>query len=199
MLRWAKVLILVAGLGIAGVPQFVVAADMPQQSVSVPRAQVTEALTSYLQRRAVLLQLRARFQVISSDDIPAILAAEAAGFAETGPTDQAIGALEAELLAEGSYYVVSLRYLIEAGGSLWPEDKDETTYINDALVKLRDLQAELPELIASGADPLDFFVRLDGINSWTEGYAEVPSELDHFSGRDALVEAALASIAPVSI
>jgi len=175
------------------------AADARSQTYE--QADDAPAATSeaYLERRATLLLLRARFDVISDEDVPRMLAADAATLSTRGPSDEALDALASDLLAEGSYYIVSLRYLIESGGSLWPADKAETTYVNDALSSLRALQVELQEVVAGAGDPLPIFARVDRINAWTEGFAESPAELDHFRDRDALVEGAVAGAAPVSL
>lgn len=177
-----------------------VAADMATQTfaVSEPKA-VTESLASYLDRKAMLLLLRARFDVISLEDVPAMLADDADRFAVDGPTEEAVAGVNNDLAAEGLFAIVQLRYLIQSGGSLWPTDRAEDTYVNDALAELRQLQWELPEVVAAGEDPYPLFQRIDRINAWTEGYADAPPELDHYSTRDSLVEAALAEAAPVAL
>ena len=65
------------------------------------------------------------------------------------------------------------------------------------LAKLSELQAQLLATVSDGSDPLPIFMALDQINAWTEGYTEVSPDLDFFTGRDALVEAALEAAKPV--
>ena len=195
MRRWLKPFAIAAMLSVPVTLPAAWAADMPRQTFDLekPRAD----LARYLDRRATLLLLRARFDVVPMDEIPAMLATDARAMGSTGPSAEDQEALAADLLAEGNFYVVQLRYLIQAGGALWPTDRPEDTYVNDALSGLRELQWRLPEVLAAGDDPLPLFTRLDEINAWTEGYETVPPELDHFGPRDALVEAARIEAAPL--
>lgn len=195
--RFNWLTIIIAALILMGAPSAVGAADMPQRTPLPGATDVTAATTLYLKREATLLQLRARFDVISADDIAGILAGDARAIAGVGPGIEQEAALDQNLLAEGSYYIVSLQYLVQSGGALWPSDKAENTYVNDALAKLAELQAELFSIADDHGDPLPVFVQLDQVNAWTEGYADLPAEFDHFEGRDALVEAALAAAKPV--
>lgn len=172
------------------------AADRPIQTFEQQNPAAT--ISRYLDRQATLLLLRARFDVVRVDEIPEILAADARAMAATGPSTERQEALASDLLAEGNFYLVQLRYLIQSGGAFWPSDRPEDTYVNDALAALRDLQWQLPVVLANGEDPLPLFIRLDEINAWTEGYETMPPELDHFGPRDALVEAARIEAAPVA-
>lgn len=173
------------------------AADIAATTPPPASADIAALSHSYLDRKALLLQLRVHFDTIEQDDAAQILAQDAKAIAKQGPSLEASSQLDTDLLAEGSYYIVSLKYLIEAGGAVWPTDRAETTYVNDALARLKDLQAQLVASVADGTDPLAVFLALDGVNAWTEGYTEVPSDLDFFSGRDALVDAALEAAKPV--
>ncbi len=152
-----------------------------------------EELRSYIARQALLLQLRAAFDVEPLDRIAADLNSQVRWVLRHGITARDRAALNDDLLAEGSYYLVSLRYLIEAGGAVWPTDRSEPSYVNDARVLLDALQQRLFEATASDTDPLAIFQQLDTINAWTEGYSQVPANLDHFASRDALVEVAISS------
>ena len=173
------------------------AADIAATTPLPATADVTTLSHAYLDRKAVLLQLRVHFDTIEQDDAAQILEQDAKAIARQGPSLEASSQLDTDLLAEGSYYIVSLKYLIEAGGAIWPTDRAESTYVNDALAKLGDLQAQLLATASDGSDPLPVFMALDQINAWTEGYTDVPTDLDFFSGRDALVEAALEAARPV--
>lgn len=198
MVRPTKGLLLVAlAMMFADTSAITYAADLSAVTPLPATADVVAVSHAYLDRKALLLQLRVHFDAIEQDDAARILAEDAKAVAEQGPSLQAISQLDTDLLAEGSYYIVSLKYLIEAGGAIWPTDRAESTYVNDALAKLGELQAQLLAAATDGSDPLPVFMALDQINAWTEGYTDVPADLDVFSGRDALVEAALESARPV--
>lgn len=173
------------------------AADVAVATPLPATADASSVSRAYLDRKAILLQVRAHFDTIEQDDAALILAQDAKAVAGHGPSLEATAQLNTDLLAEGSYYIVSLKYLIEAGGAIWPADRAESTYVNDALARLSELQAQLVSSIADGTDPLPVFIALDGVNAWTEGYTEVPVDLDFFSARDAMVEAALEAAKPV--
>jgi hypothetical protein len=168
-----------------------VAADMPARDGCETPAPAD--LRAYLDARAILLQLRATFDVIRRDDIPAILADDLRQVEDCGPDANVADKLWRDLLAEGSYFMVSIRYLAETGGAAWPEDRPADVYLKDAIVELDGLQAALQDAVASRTDPLDVLRLADRIFSWTEGSRDIAMPLDHFSDRDALVEAALSS------
>lgn len=155
-------------------------------------------LEGHLERLAALLLLRTAFDVIPGSAVPELLGNEAERLGAGGPADADIGVLDVELLSEASYYIVSLRYLVESGGAIWPPDRPEHFYVNDALVELAATQQALLGVIAAHADPLPLLARVNRVHAWTEGYAEIPPHFDFFSGRDALVDAALASHGPRS-
>jgi len=155
----------------------------------------TPAVRSYLERRAVLLMIRATFGVVSDEDIPGLLADDLRR-AGTPPDTRALAGLDADLLAEASYFIVSLKYLIESGGPIWPGDRPDSSYANDARIELEALQAALAETIASRADPLPLFERLVRLYALTEGNLAVPEELDRYRDRDGLVRDFLAGAGP---
>jgi hypothetical protein len=144
----------------------------------------------------VLLLLRARFDVIPRGQVPDVLAAEARRIGAAGPNAVDLEQLDRDLLAEGSYYIVSLRYLAQLGGAVWPDDRPERFYVNDALVKLDALQLRLLQAVESREDPLPIFLQLQEIDAQTEGYIELPRERDWFSGRDQLVKDVLSADGP---
>ncbi len=179
------------------------AADMgvPTPRFSVPTGQsgvanADEALQAHLRRHAVLLMIRASFDVIPHDQVPDELVAEARRIGAHGPADHDLAQLDQDLLAEGSYYLVSLRYLASLGGAVWPSDRPEKFYVNDALVRLESLQRRLMEAVQTRADPLPILTEAQVIYALTEGLAEVPDELDHFGRRDDLVDQVLAADGP---
>ncbi len=189
-LRLAAILLgLVVTFGVA------TAADMRSPSPPVAATEIARqaSLKSYIQRRAVLLLIRAAFDVIADEDISPLLADDARRLAATGPTVEDEQALDADLLSEGSHVIVSLRYLIAAGGAAWPPDRLATSYAFDAEVLLESLQADLLAAASNGADPLPILQAAERIHWQTEGFATSPPESDRFRARDDLVEQALAS------
>ena len=136
------------------------------------------------------------FTLIDGEQLKGQLASSIRRLATSGPIESDLIALDRALLAEGSYYIVSLRYLIQAGGAAWPTDRPARFYENDALVKLDALQERLFEAVETRADPLPIFLEAQEIWALTEGYNEVPEQLDVFGHRDALVEAAMARAIP---
>lgn len=181
-----------------------VAADMamPQSgkarttSETAAPVYATAALTTYLKRHAALLMIRASFDVVPHDQVTAELAAEVRRLGANGPAEHDLARLDRDLLAEGSYYLVSLRYLATLGGAIWPADRPERFYVNDALIRLEALQERLIETVEMRADPLPVLKEAQAIHALTEGLAEVPEELDYFDQRDAIVEEVLAADGP---
>src|SRR5690606_2420898 len=109
-----------------------------------------------------------------------------------GPSESQLARLDRDLLAEGSYYLVSLRYLTEAGGAAWPGGRPESSYVFDALVTLDALLDRLIEAVNERADPLAIFVEGQRVLALTEGFLRVPPQLDRFGDRDAMVTRVLA-------
>jgi hypothetical protein len=155
-----------------------------------------EATTDYLRRRAVLLMIRATFNLLLDADVARELEADAGLLGARGPSEDELVRLDRDLLAEGSYYLVSLRYLTEVGGAAWPSDRPEIAYSNDALAQLDDLQDQLLEAVESRGDPLPILVQAQDILALSEGFTEVPPRLEHFAHRDAIVEGVMAEHGP---
>ena len=113
-----------------------------------------------------------------------------------GSSPEARAALESDLIAEGSCYIVSLRYLVAFGGANWPTDRASAGYSRDARVLLEALQTRWLESVPAGGDLLSIMQQLDTINAWTEGYASLPPEFDRFSGIPAMVSELVAKYGP---
>lgn len=167
------------------------AADFP------PKPEVVvvgpESAADYLDRLAVLLMIRATFDVVDPQDIGPALADAARAIGGGTATAEASATLDRELLTEGGYYLVSLRYLALVGGAAWPDDRSEATYQRDAVFELEGLEAALVDSVAARRDPLPVLLAAQHILGLTEGYTDLPAEMDRFGNRDALVAAALAS------
>jgi hypothetical protein len=163
-------------------------------AVTIDDAQA--ATEAYLRRRAVLLMIRSTFDVIAGEEVPAILVADLEALGTDGPSDAELAILDRDLLAEGSYYIVALRYLIGFGGAAWPGDRPETSYVNDALVRLDALQDNLVAAIAQRADPLPLLLAVEQIRGLTEGFEQLPADMKRFEGRDELVRNVIAENGP---
>lgn len=166
-----------ADMGVPAAPDDVAEAD-------------TATVEAHLERTASLLLLRVVFDVNAIDEVPDLLAQERRRVEQGGVSDAIVARLDADLLAEASYFIVSLKYLALAGGAIWPEDRAANAYADDALIELDALQRDLTGVVADRTDPLPVLQRIDRIYWWTEGYAEVP-EGGHFGDRDLLVEQAM--------
>jgi hypothetical protein len=153
------------------------------------------AIEAELTRYAVLYTLRAAFNAIEPDEIEPLLRSELARLS-SGDSAEARAALESDLIAEGSYYVVSLRYLVAFGGANWPVDRPSADYSRDARVLLEALQARWLAAVPTGEDLVPIMQEIDAINAWTEGYAALPPELDRFSAIPAMVRDLVAKYGP---
>ena len=154
----------------------------------------SETTTSYLDRDAVLMMIRATFNAIDPTTIAPTLADDAGRIGADGPLPGETQLLDRQLLTEASYYLVSLRYLAMSGGANWPGDRAEAIYVNDTLVKLDALEDRLIETMSQHGDPLAILLEAQQILALTEGYTSLPPEMDRFANRDALVDAALSEL-----
>ncbi|MEQ1768735.1 MAG: hypothetical protein ABL879_02765 [Devosia sp.] len=170
----------------ASSPAPILAADLGTPPPAVEQGDA-EAIRTELTRYGILYALRAAFNVVELEDISSLLRADLARL-EEGESTEEKAALDRDLTAEGSYYIVSLRYLVAYGGANWPADKPADDYARDAAVLLDGLQTRWLDAIAGGEDMLGIAREVDRINAWTEGYAEVPADLDHFGGLAAMVD-----------
>lgn len=155
-----------------------------------------ETVDSYLDRKAVLLMIRTTFDVIEADALPQLLKTAAGNLDAAGADADQTAVLDRELLAEGSYYLVSLRYTALSGGAIWPADRPEDAYVKETVGRLDALQAALIDAVAHRDDPLPIFEEAQRIMLLTYGELSVPKDRDRFAGRDALVDAALAANGP---
>lgn len=172
------------------------AADVPPAPPSRPIELVQQDTVAYLDRLAILLAIRATFNVIDRDDIPSLLVADLKQMSPRGPSELQRNALELNLLTEGSYYLVSQEYVVRAGGAAWPSDRPAVNYDNDAIVLSDALKRRLVDVLESGGDPLPIFMEAQQLMALTNGEKKVPPAEDLFSGRDAMVERALRLAAP---
>jgi len=167
------------------------AADLNYPSEDSPQILRSDALREALFDRAVLYSLRAAFDVIESRDIPGLLQIDRAQLVSSDRASRESGAVREDLLAEGSYYIVSLRYLVEFGGANWPANRSGAEYERDAANLLETLQGQWLDAVLNNGDPLTILRQVDLINAWTQGYAILPAELDHFGDIESLVAQAM--------
>jgi hypothetical protein len=160
---------------------------VPAGSSDLPLSPVT--LSAAVHEKALLYKLRAAFDVVDESDIPDLLADDARRFASAGVSAEEKQRLLNDLLAEGSYYIVSLDYLISAGGPNWPLDKAASAYESEAASALATLRYNWLEVTSTTTlagerfgEMYDILQQVDQINAWTEGQLEVTPELDHFAG-----------------
>lgn len=170
------------------------AADLRQPTPLASDAKSAYTATlAYMNRYTVLLMIRATFNVVDADAIGEALGAKLQQLGAAGPTDVQEEELAADLLGEGSYYLISLKYTILVGGAIWPPDRAESVYRQDALAILDQLEQELIDAVSSHADPLQIFVRGQKVRATTEGELAVSTDEDRFADRDSLVANAISS------
>jgi hypothetical protein len=165
------------------------AADLPV----VPKI-TASALHESLERTAALLLIRAIFDVADRGEIRSALQHEAERLAQSGPDPQADALVNESLIAEGSYYITSLRYLIIAGAPNWPSDKTDSEYDAASLAILTDLQHQWLEVVENGGNLLPVLSSVDEINAQTEGASSATGSLDHFGQLEELVDEAVAAV-----
>jgi hypothetical protein len=171
-------------------------ADMPAPPPPSHDAAAAMSALQYLDLRADLLLIRAMFNVVAEEDIVPILETDARRLGSGAPSEIEVTALEDQLLTEGSYFLVSLSYTVQAGGAVWPTDRAEAVYEKDTIVQLATLRDRFLDAMEQSADPLPVLRQLDAINALTNGLRTLPAELDHFGKRDEVVQEAMSRASP---
>ena len=151
-----------------------------------------------LLRRAALYALRVHFDVLEATDVPALLLGDAKRLSSTGRIADEASVIDRDLIAEGSYYITSLRYLVAFGTANWPTDRTAAAYERDALTLLEALQGRWLDAVETGGDLLAILRGVDAINAWTEGSTTVTPALDSFAGIEAEVDEAIRTGGPVT-
>lgn len=162
------------------------AADLgpaPSTGVQPGEVELHEALSRYLS----LQMIRATFDVVPRDDLEPALEEQAARWGNAPPSAGALSELDQQLQAEASYYLVSLSYLVQVGGAVFPADRAEMVYVNDTVSELEDLRRQLVEAIADGGDVLPVLVEAERIRALTEGYQALPTDFGVFAEHDTLL------------
>lgn len=165
------------------------AADIPQ-TLSPDTAPIqSNAIEDYMKRRAELHILRAIFDVVALSEIPDLVREDLMA-ARAGVSADEMDKISYDLMSEGSYFIVSLIYLIEAGFPNWPSDRPESTYRRDALERLERHRVDLIRTVLEGGDPLPILESVAEVYWWTEGSKGPVNGRGVFGERDALVEEA---------
>jgi hypothetical protein len=165
------------------------AADVPQTLAPLAAPIQSDAVEDYVNRRAELHILRAVFDVVAPSEIPSLVRQDLIT-ARAGITADQMDKLSFDLISEGSYFIVSLIYLIEAGFPNWPGDKPDSTYRDDALERLERHRVNLILTVLDGGDPLPILESVAEVYWWTEGSKEPFDGRGVFADRDRLVEQA---------
>jgi hypothetical protein len=162
--------------------------------LAVPQHIDASALRRSLERDAALYLLRAAFQLLDQSTVPGLLLADGHRMQIKGEDAEFNAELNENLLAEGSYYIVSLKYLVTVGGANWPTDRSADSYDVQALEALEGLQHRWIAAVSDGSDLAPLLVEVDRINSWTEGLSTLTGKLDHFATVDELVDQAMQTL-----
>ena len=169
------------------------AADLgptPSEGSAAATVPLREALSRYLS----LEMIRATFEVVHRDNLGAALEEQAARWSTSAPSAAALADLDQQLLTEASYYLVSLSYLVQAGGAVFPGDRAETVYANDTISKLDDLRRQLVDAVENGGDVLAVLIEVERIRALTEGYSDVPEDFGVFTDHDTLLDQVLGKL-----
>lgn len=154
---------------------------------------VEESISNRLVVRALTYELRSAFNVMTAEEIVHQLDEDARRLKGGAVSAAEEEVARRDLLEEGSYYLVSLSYLIDAGGPAWPSDKSEAVYAADALARLRDLRYQWVGAVDGDLSlALSILRSADVVNAQTEGETAATGDLDHFGNTESLVQSALA-------
>jgi len=175
------------------------ASAVPAADLGVPppfgaQANSGPGLETALSRYLALEMVRTTFDVIPREDIKARLKAEAHSWGGIAPSLEEAADIDRQLLAEASYYLVSLSYVVQVGGAAFPDDKSEAVYTNDTLVRIDSLQRRLTDAIADGSDVTAVLAEAEEIRALTEGYTSVPDDFGVFGEHSAILAEVLAEL-----
>lgn len=166
---------------------------LPARTADMGPAAISEAaptditLRGALSRYLSLEMIRATFDVVPKEELSASLAEQAARWSNALPPAAALADLDQQLLTEASYYLVSLSYLVQVGGAVFPADRAEMVYTNDTISQLEGLRRQLVTAVETGGDVLPVLVEAERIRALTEGYDAVPRDLGVFTEHDRLL------------
>jgi len=153
------------------------------------------ALEKALSRYLSLQMVRATFDVVPREELKDRLEDQARRWGGVAPSPEAATDMDRQLLAEASYYLVSLSYVVQVGGAAFPTDRSEAVYANDTLVRIDSLQRRLSDAIADGGDVLPILTEAEQIRALTEGFASVPDDFGIFSEHATILAEVVAELA----
>lgn len=175
-------------LPVTGAP----AADMTVTVTDAKPAPDAEAVTRATLANFLALQLtRVTFDVLPAEGVEAAVEHKLVAWGGNAPSEAERTEIGRQLLAEGSYYLTSLSYLIQVGGAVFPDDRPEASYAGDTLVRLDALQRRLADGIDAGEDVSDVLVEAERIRALTEGFAELPPDFGPLSQHAGMLEHAV--------
>jgi len=190
MVRIPLLFAILVGLALA-----VPAAQAADLTVTVteqhPAADAVTATRTTLANFLALELARVTFDVLPAEQVDGDVGRKLVGWGGNEPSEAEAAEIGRQLLAEGSYYLISLTYLIEAGGAVFPDDKPESTYAGDTLVRLDALQRQLADGIAAGQDVSAVLVEAENIRALTEGYAVPPPDFGPLARHAEMLERAV--------
>lgn len=156
-----------------------------------PTAGAEAAIRTTLANFLALELTRVTFDVLDADQVEGAVQQKLIAWGGLAPSEAEQAEIGRQLLAEGSYYLTSLSYLIEAGGAVFPDDKPETTYAGDTLVQLDALQRKLSDGIAAGEDVSGVLVEAEKVRALTEGNLVPPPDFGPFAQYPEMLERAV--------
>lgn len=190
MVRTPLLFAILAGLVLG--PATAEAADL---SVTVSEARAVagavEVTRSTLANLLALELTRVTFDVLAADEVEGEVERKLIAWAGNAPSEAERAEIDRQLLAEASYYLTSLSYMIQTGGAVFPEDKPEGNYAGDTLVALDALQRRLSDGIAAGDDVSSVLVEAERIRALTEGYAVPPPDFGPMAHHAEMLERAV--------
>jgi hypothetical protein len=144
-------------------------------------------LATALSRYHDLLAIRVSFDVLDAAELVPELEAAARRWSPAGPGAGEVAQLDNALLAEASYYLTSVAYVVEVGGAAFPDDGPYDSYRNDTLVAIAALRDRLIDAVTNGEPVNDILVEAQRLRWLTEGETSVPPASDRFAGHDELI------------
>lgn len=167
-------------------PLAAIAADLGA-GAAVEQPAAGRDIATALSRYHDLLAIRVSFDVLDAAELVPELEAAARRWAPHGPGAGEAAELDNALLAEASYYLTSIGYVVEVGGAAFPDDRPYDSYRNDTLVSIAALRDRLIDAVSNGASVNDILVEAQRLRWLTEGETSVPPEADRFGGHEALI------------
>ncbi len=159
-----------------------------EQAEADPAAVTRTALSNYL----ALELTRITFDVLEPGELEERVELKLVAWGGQAPGEAERLEIGRQLLAEGSYYLTSLSYLIQAGGAVFPDDRPEASHAGDALVRLDALQRRLADGIAAGNDVAAVLIEAEAIRALTEGNSAPPPDFGPLAHHAQMLERALA-------